>query len=107
MIARALEKEIDAPDYKGVMRKLAAEYEALADQIQEIDADRKELMAHIETCHALAEAMANPVQKAILTNLIRYLERKLNKTAELKHLPAPSTGPEHFTHSLAVTISVL
>jgi hypothetical protein len=64
------------------MRKLAIEYDALALRIDNEDAERQELIAHIEHCNALSKVTKFSKHKAILADLTQYLTRKLREAID-------------------------
>jgi hypothetical protein len=76
-VARGLEEQADAPKSTRVMNRLAIDYEALAVRIEKMEAERDELVTHIEQCRKLLSATRHPAHKTVLADLLRYLEGRL------------------------------
>jgi hypothetical protein len=76
-VARDLELTIDGHTNPRAMRKLAIDYEALALRIDQTEDDRAELAVRIEECRILLKVIRVRSHRAILTNLLHYLESKL------------------------------
>lgn len=91
-VARELEAEAETPTARRAMKKLMTEYQALALRVEEIEADRRELITQIERCRVVAGATENVVCKAILANVIQYLEGKLLATTEPPPIAHGQTG---------------
>jgi hypothetical protein len=79
-VARGLEEQADAPKSTRVMNRLAIDYEALAVRIEKMEVERDELVTHIERCGKLLRATRQPTHKAVLADLLRYLEGRLLET---------------------------
>jgi len=74
-VARDLEGEADTPKSRRVMKKLAADYDAWAALVERSENGRRELELHIERCKVVLAATENVVCRAVLEDLIRYLEK--------------------------------
>jgi HPt (histidine-containing phosphotransfer) domain-containing protein len=97
--ARELEKEPDSQKSTRVMKKLAAHYDAWAERVERTEDDRRELTIHIERCKIVLEATENVVCKAVLADLIKYLEGKLRAAGGSKSRPEDNLAPTPFPPS--------
>jgi|HubBroStandDraft_1064217.scaffolds.fasta_scaffold17428_3 hypothetical protein len=101
--ARDLAREDDTHKSTRVMKDLAAHYEDWARSIENTERERRELTTHIEQCRVVWEITENMVCKAVLADLIRYLEGKLKAIAEPE--PHHASGETSTQYPFPVTSS--